>query len=293
MSELVLVANNVHKNYKKTSVLCGVDLSIPRGSVMGLLGKNGAGKTTLIKCALGMLRTNAGNIEVLGEDAWALSAQAKSRIGYVPQTFQSYGWLKVKHLIPYIAAFYPVWNVELSESLLRTFGIDLNARVGRLSLGQRQSLAFVLAICHEPEFLVLDEPAASLDPEARRHFLTTVLHHVANHSGSVLFSSHITSDIERIADSVAILKSGKVYYQGSLDRLKESIKRLHLRSSMPMPPRLNMPGILRQEMRGQEAMLTVDLTEPALIAQLENQLNATITIQDLNVEDIFLEIHHD
>lgn len=293
MSRSVLNATNVHKSFKKTLVLCGVDLSLHRGSVMGLLGKNGAGKTTLIKCALGMLKTNAGNIEVLGEDAWKLSAPAKTRIGYVPQTFQGYRWFKVKHLIAYTAAFYPAWNEKLCESLLRSFEIDASVRVDKLSLGHKQSLAFILAICHAPDLLILDEPAASLDPEARRHFLSTVLHHVAHHEGSVLFSTHISSDIERVADSIAVLKSGKICYQGSLDRLKESIKRVHLHSSMPIPRRLSMPGILRQEISGLEAMLTVDMAEPALIAQLQNELNATITTQDLNIEDIFLELHHD
>lgn len=293
MSACVLKATNVHKSYNKTSVLCGVDLSIPPGSVMGLLGKNGAGKTTLIKCALGMLGTNAGHIEVLGEDAWKLSAQAKTRIGYVPQTFHGYRWLNVKQLVAYVAAFYPIWDVELCESLLRIFDLNAKARVGKLSVGERQSLAFVLAICHKPDFLVLDEPAASLDLEARRHFLTTVLRHVANHEGSVLFSTHITSDVERIADSVAILKSGKIYYQGSIDRLKESIKRVHLRSNTPLPQFVRMPGILRQEVQGHEAMLTIDAEERGLMAQLHTQFGAMITVQDLNIEDIFLELHHD
>jgi ABC-2 type transport system ATP-binding protein len=221
MNEPAIELRGLVKSYGSKSVLTGVDLSVPKGSVLGLLGTNGAGKTTLIKCALGLSRPQHGSARLLGEDAWSLSAAAKSRIGYVPQVINLYPWMKVRHLIDYTAAFYPNWNGGLVERLTRDWSLPLNDRIGPLSLGQLQKLAIVLALGHEPELLILDEPAASLDPLARRQFLRMIVELAEPGRRTVLFSTHITADLERVADRVAILKSGRIAWHGLLEALKE------------------------------------------------------------------------
>jgi ABC-2 type transport system ATP-binding protein len=189
--------------------------------VLGLLGTNGAGKTTLIKCALGLVRPQVGTAKLLGEDSWNLSAAAKMRIGYVPQVISLYPWMKVRHLVDYTSAFYPNWNRDLSARLVAQWTLPGEDRVGTLSVGQLQRLAIVLALGHEPELLILDEPAASLDPLARREFLQLIIDLAVPGQRTVLFSTHITSDLERVADRVAILKSGRIAWQGLLEELKE------------------------------------------------------------------------
>jgi ABC-2 type transport system ATP-binding protein len=221
MSDLAIEIRGVIKSYGKKTVLTGVDLTVPTGSVVGLLGTNGAGKTTLLKCALGLIRPQAGEIRVLGEPAWTLSAGAKARIGYVPQVIGLYPWMKVRHLIDYTAAFYPTWNHELVAKLVREWSIPLEDRIQPLSVGQLQKVAILLAIGHEPDVLVLDEPAASLDPLARRQFLQMIIDLAEPGRRTVLFSTHITSDLERVADRVAILKSGVIAWHGLLEDLKE------------------------------------------------------------------------
>ena len=221
MNEAAVELRGIVKSYGSKRVLTGVDLSIPKGAVVGLLGTNGAGKTTLLKCALGLIRPQAGTARLLDEDAWSLSAQAKMRIGYVPQVVRLYPWMKVRHLIDYTAAFYPNWNPTLVERLTREWSIPLDDRVGPLSVGQLQKLAILLAIGHDPELLLLDEPAASLDPLARRQFLQMLIDIAEPGKRTVLFSTHITSDLERVADRVAILKSGRILWHGQLDDLKE------------------------------------------------------------------------
>jgi ABC-2 type transport system ATP-binding protein len=225
-SEAVVSAQGVCRRFGSKEVLRGVDLAIPRGSVVGLLGKNAAGKSTLIKCLLGLLRIDDGTARVFGEDAWWLSAESKSRLGYVPQEVSLYGWMRVRQVVQYTAAFYPRWNAALAEKLVRQWELPPNDRVGPLSPGQLQKLAIVLALGHEPELLVLDEPVGTLDPVARRDFLRTILEIAQSENRTILFSTHITSDLERVADRVAILRDGRIVFHDELDVLKESVKRL-------------------------------------------------------------------
>ena len=210
---------------------------MPAGSTLGLLGKNGAGKTTLIKCALGLIRPEAGTIDVFGEPAWSLSAEAKARLGYVPQVPQLYGWMRVRQILAYTGSFYPHWNEQLLARLALEWEIPLEQRCQTLSEGQAQKVAILLALGHEPDLLVLDEPAASLDPIARRDFLNTLLSLVADGRRTILFSTHITSDLERVADRVAIIRDGQVSYAGELDALKDQVKRLHVTSAHGLPDR--------------------------------------------------------
>ena len=221
MSDPAIEIVGMVKSYGKKAVLTGVDLSVPKGSVVGLLGTNGAGETTLIKAALGLIHLDGGRARLLGEDAWDLSAEATARIGYVPQVINLYPWMKVRHLIDYTAAFYPNWNDNLVKRLTTEWDIPVEDRIGPLSVGQLQKVAIVLALGHEPELLLLDEPAASLDPLARRQFLQTIIDLAEPGKRTVLFSTHITSDLERVADRVAILKSGHIAWYGLLEELKE------------------------------------------------------------------------
>jgi ABC-2 type transport system ATP-binding protein len=221
MTDSAIELHGIQKAYGKRQVLTGLDLVVPQGSVVGLLGTNGAGKTTLIKCALGLIRPQGGEARLLGENSWTLSAEAKMRIGYVPQVINLYPWMKVRHLVDYTAAFYPRWNHDLVARLMRDWDILGDDRVGPLSVGQLQKLAIILALGHEPDLLLLDEPAASLDPLARRQFLQMIIDMAAPGQRTVLFSTHITSDLERAADRVAILKSGRIAWHGLLEDLKE------------------------------------------------------------------------
>jgi ABC-2 type transport system ATP-binding protein len=285
--------SDLTKKFGTAEVLRGVDLTIPRGSVTGLLGKNGSGKSTLIKCLLGLLKTSSGSVRILGEEPWHLSADAKGRLGYVAQEVSLYSWMRVRQIIEYTAAFYPTWNQDLAVDLARRWELPTEDRVGPMSQGQQQKLALILALGHEPDLLILDEPVASLDPSARREFLSTLLEVTRDENRTVLFSTHITTDLERVADHVAVLQEGKIVYHDQLDDLKESVKRLRVTSESDLPSSFSVANSLRAEVSGKHALVAVSVVEPTLIEELEAQWQARVTVEDLSLEEIFLEIHGD
>jgi ABC-2 type transport system ATP-binding protein len=217
----VLSFQSVVKQFGSKRVLDSLDLEIPPGAVVGLLGTNGSGKTTLLKCAVGLLRPQSGEIRLLGEPSWNLSAAAKRRLGYVPQVVSLFPWMKVAELIRYTASFYANWSSDLSDRLVREWDLPAADRGGNLSVGQLQKLSILTAVSHEPDLVILDEPAASLDPLARRQFLQLIIDLAEPGKRTVVFSTHITSDLERVADRVAILKQGRIVHFGLLEDLKE------------------------------------------------------------------------
>ena len=292
MTDTVISTQRVMKQFGSKAVLQGVDLNVPAGSVVGLIGTNGAGKSTLIKCLLGLLRPTSGTIRLLGEDPWNLSASAKSRLGYVPQIVKLYPWMKVKHIVAYTSAFYDSWDGEWAETLLDRWDLPREHRVGPLSPGQLQKLALVLALGYRPELLVLDEPVASLDPVARREFLRSLLEVCQDEKHTVLFSTHITSDLERVASHLAILKEGRIVMFDELDAVKDRVKRLRISSANDLPRDFSVRGALRTEVTGKQALTAVTDLDENLLDEVRTQWQAEVTVEDLNLEDIFLELHH-
>jgi ABC-2 type transport system ATP-binding protein len=290
-SAFVIETGGLVKRFGPRTVLDRVALRVPHGQVIGLLGLNGSGKSTLIKCLLGLLRPEAGSAAILGTDSWQLAARDKALIGYVPQETMLYPWLTVRQTVAYVSSFYSLWDRPWGEELIRRWDLPLGHRVGPLSVGQKQKLALVLALGHRPEVLILDEPVASLDPVARRWFLETVLETVADGVGTVLFSTHITSDLERIASHVALLRDGRLEFHDEIDALKERIKRLRITAPADLPRDFRLPGTLHAAVSGSQAIVTVDGVDERLIADVRERFAADVIVDDLNLEEIFLELH--
>jgi ABC-2 type transport system ATP-binding protein len=289
--ESVISARQVCRRFGHKPVLRGLNLEVPRGSVVGLLGKNASGKTTLLKCLLGLLRIDSGTLGLFGEDAWRLSAASKARIGYVPQNIVLYSWMSVGQMLQYTAAFYPRWNEDLVRQLTLEWQLPWDDRVGQLSAGQLQKLAIVLAMGHEPDLLVLDEPVAGLDPVARRDFLRAILDVASDDDRTILFSTHITTDIERVANRVAVLRDGQIVFHDELDLLKDHVKRLRITAPHDLPDNFAVRGALRTEVSGPTALVAVAGVTDSLIHGLSTTWNASVDIEHLNLEDIFLEMH--
>ncbi|QDV48079.1 ABC transporter ATP-binding protein [Gimesia fumaroli] len=290
MNTTIIQVANLHKQFNDNQVLTGLDLKIESGQIVGLLGTNGSGKSTLIKCMLGLLKPTSGTSTVFNESSWDLSATAKSRLGYVSQEFALLPWMTVKATTDYTGAFYEHWDYAYVTRLMKEWNLDENQRVGVLSVGQRQKLAVILALGHHPELLILDEPVASLDPVARRQFLQSLIEFTEDEENTILFSTHITSDLERVASHVVFLEEGKIGFSGELDSLKHQVKRIRISAEQDLPLCLNIPGTLRSQIDGQYALLAVKNFQSEAMETFTKELNATFTVEDLNLEEIFLEL---
>ncbi|UUO08789.1 ABC transporter ATP-binding protein [Blastopirellula sp. J2-11] len=289
MSIPALQTELLTKRFGDEEVLRGIDLSIEPGQVVGLIGANAAGKTTLIKCLLGLLKATSGACRLLGEDSWDLSAAAKARIGYVSQDFEMLPWMTVQGMCDYTGAFYESWRPTHVERLRDEWQLPSDKLVGALSVGQRQKLAVILALGHQPELLMLDEPVASLDPFARRQFLQSLVQFTEAEQNTILFSTHITSDLERIASHVAILRDGKLAWFGPLDTLKEGCKRLRINAHQALPLDFQIPGAIRCELHGRHALVSVAQMDEELRESIAQKWRADVQVEDLNLEEIFLE----
>jgi ABC-2 type transport system ATP-binding protein len=205
--------------YRGRPVLQGLDWQMHPGQVIGLLGRNGAGKTTLLEALLGLRDVQAGTVQLFGQPATRLDNGARARIGYVPQASDLFEDLRADELLAYFRSFYPRWNAAKVEALMQRWAVPRDVAIGRMSGGQQQRLSIIRALAHEPDLLVLDEPVASLDPLARRDFLRELVEQVLDRGTTVVFSTHILSDLERVAFNVAFLQGGRIGLQAPLDEL--------------------------------------------------------------------------
>jgi ABC-2 type transport system ATP-binding protein len=213
-----LETSGLGKRYKRSWALRDCSLRLPAGRVAGLVGPNGAGKTTLLHLAVGLLRPDAGSVRVLGQ-APDGNADLLARVGFVAQDTPLYGGFTANELIAMGRRLNPRWDASLARERLRRYDIALDRKVGKLSGGQRAQVALSLALAKRPEVLLLDEPVASLDPLARREFLQGLMGAVAEDGTTVLLSSHLLADLERVCDFLVILHAGRVQVLGAVDEL--------------------------------------------------------------------------
>jgi ABC-2 type transport system ATP-binding protein len=221
----VLEANGLSKRYGRRPALSDCTLRVPPGRVVGLVGPNGAGKTTLLHLAVGLLRPTSGTIEVLGGRPAAGPAQL-ARVGFVAQDTPTYATMSVADHLRLGAHLNPGWDPHLAAHRVRRLGLDVRQRAGKLSGGQRAQLALTLAIAKRPDLLILDEPVASLDPLARREFLQGLMEFVAEQGTSVVLSSHLVADLERVCDYLIVLAASRVQVAGEVDELLATHYRL-------------------------------------------------------------------
>jgi ABC-2 type transport system ATP-binding protein len=289
-SDYVIETDQVCRSFKDTMALNNFSLRVPRGSIYGFLGRNGSGKTTAIKILAGLIKPTSGSVQVLGRTPFEFTPEDRQKIGYVSEKQILPANFKVGKLIAFCAQFYPQLDHDLVRRLTERFRIDPKKGIMTLSQGTQRQVAFILALAQRPELLILDEPASTLDVVARREFLDEILALIRQDGPTVLISSHILSDIERVADHIGILVDGTLKVSEPLDELADTIKQIRF-YSFDRPKALpSVPGAFRTMRSEKEVLVTARVKDESVIAQVARDAGAQYEIIDLPLEDIFIEL---
>ncbi|MAG58041.1 MAG: hypothetical protein CMJ83_17280 [Planctomycetes bacterium] len=284
----VITVEGLGKRFGGAPALDEVSLEIQPGHIVGLLGANGSGKSTLMRHFVGLYLPDTGTCTTLGRDAARLGPDELARIGYVHQEGHLTDWMRVSHLVEYVSSYYTRWNKELAQDYVSRFDLDDDAFVGTLSPGQRQKLAILLAIGHEPTLLILDEPAAALDPLARQDFLELLLGIIQDPSRTVVISSHILSDVEKVIDHVVILDRGAVRRDVSFDDLREEFTKMRISTfDGSLPEQLPFVDALSCRRSDAEAVLVVPSRPREELEHAGREVGVTIEFLPLALDEIY------
>ena len=285
----MIVTHRLTKYYGRRRVVDSLDLRVGQGVVYGLLGRNGAGKSTLIKMLLGMVHPDYGSAEVLGENSLELRPQTRARIAYLAEGHPLYYWMTVGAAVRFTRSFYANWDGGLLEQILDHFELSRRAKIRRLSNGQRAQVSLALAIAADPELLILDDPTLGLDTVVRRDFLESLIQIIQRRGRTILFSSHILGDVERVADRIGILVDGALRVDCPTDFFKESIRKVVLEFAGQPPAFPACKGLVSSRQVGcKRELIVVGYGDEH--RQLAESLNPrAIDVVQMNLEDAFIE----
>ena len=287
-SDRIIEVRNLTRAFGKKVALNEVSLSVVRGQVFGLVGENGAGKTTLIRHLLGALNPQSGTVEVFGVDPVANPPVVLARIGYLSEDRDLPLWMRVRELMRYTQAFYPDWDEAYAESLREQFELPRDARIRQLSRGEKAKAGLLIALGHRPDLLLLDEPSSGLDAVARRDILAAVVRAVAEEGRTVVFSSHLLDEVERVADHVAMIHEGAVALDMPMDELKAAHHRFVVRFDVPQVACPDLPGLLHAEGSGKEWSVVCMGDRDAVMAAVAEAGGAVVDAGVPSLDAIFV-----
>jgi ABC-2 type transport system ATP-binding protein len=286
--DAVIETRGLTKDYGSFRALDRLDLEVPRGAVYGLLGRNGAGKTTAIRLLMGLLTPSGGEVTVLGGSPRDGDESRLDRIGYVSESMDIPPWMTVGEAAGFCRGLSRRWDSDYENRLYDALAIPPEAVVGHLSAGQRRKAGLLLALAPRPELLILDEPASSLDTVVRREFLEQAVELLSDEGTTIFYSSHILSDVERIADHVGVLSLGRLLLDQRLDDLLDSARRVRIRFAAEVPADFDLPGSVRTRRLGSEVQVTVIGFHEEHLADLPE--GAKAEPMPIGLEDLFIDM---
>jgi len=282
--ERVIDMSGVRRSFGSSPALAGLDLIVERGQVVGLLGPNGAGKTTTMRILRGLIRADAGVVRLMGLDPWTMPPEARLRIGYLSEADFPFPERDLGSAAAFTSRFFPAWDAAFLAELAERLGLSWGMRYADLSRGEQRKFQLALTLAPRPELLLLDDPGQGLDVGTRREFVESIVPLLEEGETTILFSSHVMSDVERLAERVAIVDRGRLVIHEALDDLKERVRQV---VGVGEPP--PCARVLRARVSGGETAWTV--LDPDLVA-LERQRAAgqLREIRTLAFEDLFLDV---
>ena len=287
MSELV-TCENLSISFRETDAISDLSTVVENRGIIGLLGRNGSGKTTLLNALTGLIPPSSGKSALFGIDSMKLGRKEMQRIGFVHQEGGYIETMNTRTHLDYIASFHKSWDRKREERLLDLFELDSSKRVGALSTGDKQKLGIILAVCHHPELLFLDEPASALDPLVRKELFQLLFEIVEEDNATILISSHILMDIEKVIDHVWFVREGKLIIDRPLDALQESYVHWDVvaQNSSPLPDQFEDGFIVTQSGYGDYRRLIVRANE-GNPEEFGHHHEAIVTPRPMNLESLF------
>ena len=290
MDDFVIQTKGLSRCFGSRTVVSDLDLAVPRGCIFGFLGRNGSGKTTTIRMLLGLLEPTRGQARVLGEDSRALSETTRSRIGYMAEGHPVYDWMRIGECGRFQAACFRSWNESIFRAVLEHFRLGPERRARELSRGERAGLCLALTLAPEPELLILDDPALGLDPVARRSLLEAMIAVTRGKDRTILFSSHLLGDVERVADWIAVLDRGVLRASCTLATFQRRISRFVLAwDGSPPPDTPTLPGLVHAFRDGRELQLTIANVDDRVRAAVGSLGASSVQEVPIGLEDAFID----
>jgi ABC-2 type transport system ATP-binding protein len=288
MSDYAIRTRNLTKYFGTKCVVRDLNLNVPRGSIYGFLGRNGSGKTTSLRMILGLLSPTWGTSTILGHDSQHLPPEVRASIGYLAEGHPVFGWMRVKDAEAFQAQFYPTWNRELFNTVLEFFRVDSKNRARNLSRGERAGLCLAMVLAPEPDLLILDDPAIGLDPVARRSLLESMVYATRKADRTIIFSSHLLADIERMADTIAVLDYSVLRAECSLDTFRSCVQQFVLTFPGQPPELPAIRGLIQSVRRGQQLRLTVVSVAQETRECLQRLGAISVNETPISLEDAFV-----
>lgn len=289
MSDFAIETHGLTCYYGQRRVVAPLDLAVPRGSIFGFLGRNGAGKSTTIRMLLGLVEPTRGSATLLGCDSAALTPEIRARVGYLAEGHHVYEWMSVRECGQWQSRFYPRWNEPLYQGVLEHFRLRPNTLAKNLSRGERAGLCLALTLAPEPEVLILDDPAIGLDPVARRSLLQSMLFVTRGADRTIFFSSHLLSDVERVADHIAVLDGGVLRASCTVKTFRDRVRQVALHFADTAPPLPPIPGLLHSFRTRDEMVLTLANPDAATDRILQSLGATRVETMPMGLEDAFID----
>jgi ABC-2 type transport system ATP-binding protein len=284
-----IVTSRLTKYYGHRRVVDNLNLSIPKGTVYGFLGRNGAGKSTTIKMLVGMVHPDSGSAHILGDDCERLAPQTRARVAYMAEGHPLYAGMTIRQIVDFTRPFYDNWNSELLEQVLDHFGLSRKARLGKLSRGQQAQVSLALAIAPDPELLILDDPTLGLDTIVRRDFLESMIGIIQRRGRTILFSSHILGDVERVADRIGIMVDGVLRVDCPVEMFKTQVRKVLIEFGRQPPAFPGCEGLVSAQVVGTRLELVLVGLRREQQAAIESLGPLSVEVVELNLEDAFIE----
>ncbi len=292
MSSYAIETENLCKAYGKKVVVNHLNLKVPTGCVYGFLGRNGAGKSTTTKMLMGMLPPDAGSGRLLGDDITNIQPSTRARVAYIAEGHPLYAWMTIKQLSRFTKSFYERWDQTLFDRIIDHFQLVTNRAVKRFSKGQQAQISLALALAPDPELLILDDPTLGLDTVVRRDFMESMIQIIQKQGRTILFSSHILGDVERVADRIGIMVDGVLRADCPTDVFKQSLVKLVLEFNSPPPPNLKFPeatGVVHSRVFFHQLHVVIVNPDDDHLKLAETLQPKEIIREQMNLEDAFLE----